>query len=273
MRRHIPLSLILVAGCDADPELRPRDEPMAAIRGAITSTNSAQAADIAVLWFGDEAGQCQGPQLSCGAGGGGSADAQSCVDACGTAPALCDAASQAAYGQCLEACGWEHVSLIQWYLCVDGAVGERVAVDGGLVDFTLELFEPPPAEALLSDQDGHRVAYGWIIATEPNAGAIHLTSRRDPPSAIIGGADEHVLVYAADPLPEASAWAQLFGGPLEPGYHLIEVHHRPCDEPVDPLTGETCLIGPSLYSLSHGDLATKVSVALAPFEAINWPST
>ncbi|MEZ4380345.1 MAG: hypothetical protein R3A79_03300 [Nannocystaceae bacterium] len=273
MRRHIHLSLILVAGCDADPELRPRGEPMAAIRGSITSTNAAPAADIGVLWFGDGAGQCRGPQRSCGAGGGGSADAQSCVDACGPAPALCDAASQAAYGECLEACGWEHVSLIQWNLCVDGAVGERVAVDGGPADFTLELFEPPPAEALLADQDGLRVAYGWIIAAEPDAGAIHLTSRRDPPSAIIGGADRHVLIFAADPLPAGSAWAQLFGGPLEPGYHLLEVHHQPCDEPVDPLTGEACLIGPSRYSPSRDDLATEVSVAIAPFAAIRWPST
>ncbi len=277
-RPALPLILLALSSYACSPQVDNNysGEPLASIRGAVSSNAAPTAADVAVLWFSNQGGECTGPITSCSGGGGGDVEAIECAEACGPMPDVCDAASHEVYGACVQACGWSHSFQISWDLCVDGASGERVSVEGEFpAAFTLDLFQPPPDDALLADADGLRLAYGWFIVADPDVETITLSLYDDaPPQAIIGGSGTHVLIYAADPITADSNWGQYFGSALEVGYHVVEVVPGvSCDEPpVDPEPGYTCFATPNTYALSAEDLATEISVELAAFETIAWPS-
>jgi len=271
------LSFLLAAttasACSPQVDTDYSGEPLATIRGALTSNGTATAADVAVLWFSNTNGECSGPLIGCSGGGGGDEGNLECVDACGPAPVECNAQAQAVYGECVEACGWEHFFEILWELCVDAASGERVSVQGDFpAAFTLDLYQPPPEEALLVDDDGLRMAYGWFIVADPEAETISLSIYdQAPPESIIGGSGTHALVYAADPIPADSIWGQFFGGSFEPGYHILDVIPGvSCDDLPDDQT-EPCIATADSYAVTADDLATEISVELASFVSIDWP--
>ncbi|MCA9715124.1 MAG: hypothetical protein KC468_10630, partial [Myxococcales bacterium] len=259
--------------CDPQVDDEYSGEPLATIRGAVQSDGMATAADVAVLWFSDKSGTCGGPEINCSGGGGGSVDAWECVQACGPEPDICNAEQQVPYGACVQACGWEWFFNIDWDLCVDGASGERVSVSGEFpAAFTLNLYQPPPADALLQDAGGLRIAYGWFIVADPEVETISLSLYDDaPPPAIIGGSGAHVLIYAADPIPADSDWGQYLGGAYDVGYHVVEVVPGVNCDDVEPIPGEGCFATDDAYKPSAGDLATEISVELTAFETIDWP--
>ncbi len=281
---HLPalaLALAAAATLACEPMVDPdySGDPLATIRGAVQAqaSASASAADVAVLWFTNENNQCQGPQGGCGQGGGGPAtdEAFACVDACGPEPAGCYAEGQEEYAACVQACGWDYFFAITWELCVSGGSGERVSVMGEFpAAFNLDLFQPPPESAILVDEDGLRVAYGWFIVADPEVETITLDLNADaPPSAIIGGTGEHVLLYAADPIPENSSWGRFFGGALTTGFHIAEATPGVNCDDIDSMPGDPpCVATSTTYALAPDDLATTISVTLAPFESIEWPS-
>ena len=57
------LAAALAAACS--PQIDPdySGEPLATIRGAVMSNQMATSADVAVLWFTNDEGQCGGPQF------------------------------------------------------------------------------------------------------------------------------------------------------------------------------------------------------------------
>lgn len=278
--QHTPALPLLFAAAFAaacSPQVDPdySGEPLATIRGAVMSEQTATAADVAVLWFISEGDECAGPMIGCEVGIGGNTDEASlqCIANCSTSQDECRADVQAIYGACVEACGWAHYFAILWDLCVRGGAGERVSVAGEFpAAFTLDLFQPPPDNALLFDESGLRVAYGWFIVADPEVETIEIDlTDNAPPSAIIGGTGSHVLIYAADPIPEDSAWGRYFGGSLELGYHILDViPGTTCDDSW-PEGGLACRETENTYTLSEDDLATEIGVTLAPFGSIEWP--
>ncbi len=272
----IVFALAPALACDAQVDNNYSGEPLALIRGSVSSANQASSADVAVLWFSTSSDTCSGPNVGCSGGGGGPADPMSlaCVEACGPEPDICNAQMQAPYQACLEQCGWWAGFSIDWSLCVDGASGERVSVTGEFpAAFTLTLYQPPPADALITDDDGLRVAYGWFIVADPNVETVTFAVNEPPPSGIIGGTGTHVLVYAADPIPADSNWGQFLGGAYEVGYHIVEVvPGLDCGE-VMPQPGDPpCISQSDAYKPTPDDLATELSVELTSFESLDWPS-
>ncbi len=271
------LALAPVLACDAQVDNNYSGEPLALIRGSVSSAGQTTGADVAVLWFSDSfETTCSGPSINCGGGGGGDTDPTTlaCVDACGAEPNICNAEEQLPYQACLEECGWWYGFSIDWSLCVGGASGERVSVTGDFPSaFTLTLYQPPPAEALISDAGGLRVAYGWFIVADPNVETVTFAMNEPPPSAIIGGTDTHVLIYAADPIPVDSDWGQFLGGSYDVGYHVLEVvPGLDCGE-VMPQPGDPpCISQADAYKPTPNDLGTELSVELTDFESIDWPS-
>ena len=278
--RHLPAHLGLAAAVAVacSPQVDPgySGEPLATIRGAVTAEASATAADVAVLWFSNESGLCEGPSFNCSAGIGGpeGIGAEECVDAnCGASPGECTPEAQDSYAACVAACGWVWSYSPAFELCVDSAAGERVSVSGEFpAAFTLDLYQPPPESALLVDADGLRVAYGWFIVAASDAETIALDLNEAPPSSIIGGTGSHVLIYAADPVPADSSWGRFLGGAYEPGFHILEV--IPAETTCKPLpwgNGTYCSTTSTRYAPSPDDLDTEIGVILTAFDKIPWP--
>ncbi len=273
----LAFALVAASALACSPMVDPdySGEPLATIRGAVQAQGEASAADVAVLWFTNGDNQCQGPEGGCGQGGGGLAteEALACVDACGPEPAGCQVEGQAEYSACVGACGWDYFYALYWDLCVNSGSGERVSVTGQFpAAFNLDLFQPPPESALLVDSEGIRVAYGWFIVADPEVETITLDLNTDtPPSSIIGGTGEHALIYAADPIPADSTWGAYLGGAYEVGYHIVEpIPGINCDD-WGPEDGKICVATSTTYAPAPDDLATTISVTLAPFESIEWP--
>jgi hypothetical protein len=107
------------------------------------------------------------------------------------------------------------------------AIVERVSVTGDYpANFTLELFEPPPIEALTD----------FTTRGEPNETRLGLAiiassyecwdfSPIDGARCIFGGAGRVALVWAEDDIVAGTRTANFLGATLEAGYHLLQ--YRP----------------------------------------------
>ncbi|MEZ4385474.1 MAG: hypothetical protein R3A79_29380 [Nannocystaceae bacterium] len=266
----------LAVACSPQVDPSYAGEPLATIRGAVTAQQSASSADVAVLWFTNESETCDGPSFTCDGGGGGPAEGEACVTAnCGPWPEACTPEEQEPFKACVEACGWIWSFSSQFDLCVDSAAGERVSVSGEFpAAFTLDLYQPPPESALLVDADGIRVAYGWFVVADSEAETISFDIEDPtPPSSILGGTADHALIYAADPVPADSGWGGLLGGAFEPGYHVVElIPEETICQPTPFGEGTYCYTSAARYVPTAADLDTELSVAVASFDAIPWPS-
>ena len=93
------------------------------------------------------------------------------------------------------------------------------AVGSFPASFTLSVHEPPP-ESGLNDfselgLDGTRVGIGIIVAARSEDYA-------DSEPTWLGVDEHHVIVYVESEMDEDGAWSKLFGGPLAPGYHVMD---------------------------------------------------
>ncbi len=102
---------------------------------------------------------------------------------------------------------------------------------------------------LQPNADEPRVALAGIVAADPNVDAPLTGNLNDfdgPPEGVVGWAPEHVVIYAADAIPQTSTWGQYLRGSYAPGYYVLRVSLTPeclaletdnntsiLDEPVD----------------------------------------
>ncbi len=265
--------------CDSQVGTDYPGEPLATVHGEVSARDggNGSAQNVAVLWLSSsEELECSGPALACGYHVSGDLDSDfECIMNC-TDPIDCAEDQLMAWSTCVKSCDGEAEVAVEtdWELCADTAIGEMVDVTGAFpAAFTLDLFQPPPAEAMLVGDDGIAVALGFFIAADPEAGPVGLqdTPDSDPPAGVMGGSEGHMLIYAADPVPAESPWGQMLGGSYQPGYHVLEV--------IDG--GKECGMagwgdGCSYYSdelvPAPNDLATPIELILGSFDQIDWPA-
>jgi hypothetical protein len=130
------------------------------------------------------------------------------------------------------------VVLVNW-----GELGAMFPPGGDMADvsgsfpakFTLALYEPP-SEAMLYNPANDialgtgappfdaaldsRIAMGRIIAVTKGADG------KPEPYHVIGGAEQHALVYVEHDMQSNSYGARLFHAPLSAGFHLIDIRAR-----------------------------------------------
>jgi hypothetical protein len=178
-----------------------------------------------------------------------------------------------------------------------GQVGAMFAPGGDTVDvtgdfpaeFTLSLFEPPPDDILynpandIAFDQGHmpfdakdesRIALGRIVAVAKD-------QHGEPdPSHVIGGAEQHALVYVEKDMKKDSYGALLFHSALKAGFHLLSLAQRSNEDNQPILDCEVAAksdeewIDCGLNSILHpADADERVTVRLVDSDAeLNFPS-
>ena len=201
-----------------------------------------------------------------------------CMNDCDDARDSCDEASIDALVACLADCGYEVEEVIvtpTWSLCASGAVGESVPVTGAFpAHFTLALFDPPPASALLqSSATAPRGALALIVAQPADAEQVDIVFDSHETWNLLGGAESQLLFYAADPIAADSDWGQLVGGPLDVGYHVLEMvpPQVVCTPVGDDTDDEVCVTGQFTLRPSADGLDTEIDLRLAPLHELELP--
>lgn len=222
----------VINACDAQVDPGYEGEPLATLKGRVSALSSAPLeAEVGVLWLADPEGSCSGPEQSCSYSSSGSYSPSvltECTDACGSMPECEELEGVEQWESCQHACGVdiEVSARLEYHACSAGGVGQTAPVVGDFpAQFSLDVLEPPPPEALLRSQTGERIALGWLVAIAPDSGSLTLSGLdREPPAWLLGGSETHVLVYAADPVLADSRWGTYLGGrEYGVGYHLIRV--------------------------------------------------
>ncbi|WP_433929431.1 hypothetical protein AB3662_37540 [Sorangium cellulosum] len=119
-------------------------------------------------------------------------------------------------------------AVLVWNTEKDGSGSENLPVRATAVgsfpaSFTLSIHEPPP-ESGLNDfselgLEGTRVGIGIIVAARSEDYA-------DSEASWLGVDEHHVIVYVESEMDEDGVWSKLFGGPLAPGYHVMDAVPR-----------------------------------------------
>ncbi|WP_437875611.1 hypothetical protein [Sorangium sp. So ce513] len=119
-------------------------------------------------------------------------------------------------------------AVLVWNTEKNGSDSENLPVRATAVgsfpaSFTLSIHEPPP-ESGLNDfsalgLEATRVGIGIIVAARSDDYA-------DSEASWLGVDERHVIVYVESEMEEDGAWANLFGGPLAPGYHVMDAIPR-----------------------------------------------
>jgi hypothetical protein len=249
--------LLLGLGCDGQADPSYRGEPLVSVSGQVEAPLSLGPVEVGVLWLiaaGDFDVVCTGEATTA------SGEPSACAAACGEVTC----AGLEAWGDCAEACA-DVTSVI-----VEAKTSASPFIRGGVAQtapavgefparFSLDILEPPPDEVLIGSTTGERLAIGEFVALDPagDPWRIDFTEPEYPPW-LLGGSETHLLVYAPEPIPETSLWANVIGSPLSEGYHLLEV--SPGDEEGD---GAPVLV--------PGDDLDDVRLLIAPPDTIAWP--
>lgn len=101
----------------------------------------------------------------------------------------------------------------------DLTAADSVEVEGSFpAQFTLSIYEPP-ADALLNNWFGVKVGVAFIVAGTQGADYSDESG-----AGILGLEDDHLLVYAPEPIPANSDAAVLLRGAPAAGFHVYGVH-------------------------------------------------
>ncbi|WP_437632007.1 hypothetical protein [Sorangium sp. So ce854] len=96
----------------------------------------------------------------------------------------------------------------------------RTTVTGSFpAAFTLSIHEPPPAESL------NDLTEVGLVDTRVGIATIEAALSEDSAGEGSGlGVDErHVIVYVESEMDDDGFWSNFFGGPLAPGFHVMDV--------------------------------------------------
>lgn len=251
----------LAWGCDgqADPDYR--GEPLMRVSGRVEAGLSVGDVEVGVLWLlaaGDFALECTGEANADG-------EPSACAIACGEV--TCE--TQAAWEDCVNSC--PDVTFVMSHVTtttnpfITGAAGQTTPAVGEFpAQFSLDILEPPPDEALIASSSGEHLAIGLLVALDP-AGApfrFALTEPRVYPDWLLGGSETHLVAYTPDGVPEGSLFTLATGLELEPGFSLVEdIGAEDDDSEEEP---------PPPRVVPDGD-ASQVSLRIAPPDTLSWP--
>jgi hypothetical protein len=256
------VSLAFGLGCDGQAEPSYRGEPLVSVSGQVDAALTTGDVGVGILWLTASSDF----DLVCTGTSQPSSEASACVAACGEV--TCEGLE--AWGDCAESCPEVTEVLLDVRTSsmpfVTGAVGQTTAAVGEFpAQFSLDILEPPPADALIGSATGQRLALGFFVAIDP-AGEpwrIDLTDGSGYPEWLMGASESHYLMYTPESLPDSSIWSAAFGGlTLGPGYHLMEVLPDPGEKEENP--------GPPAREVPEGD-ASQVLLRIAPPDTIAWP--
>ncbi len=256
------LSLAFGLGCDGQAEPSYRGEPLVSVSGQVDAALTMNDVEVGILWLtasSDFDLVCTGTSVP-------SSAVSACVAACGEVS--CEGLE--AWGDCAESCPEVTEVLLDVRTpspFVTGAVGQTTPAVGEFpAQFSLDILEPPPAEALLGSVTGERLALGFFVVIDP-AGApwrIDVSENSGYPEWLLGGSESHYLMYTPDSVPDSSIWSFAFGGlTLGAGYHLMEVLPEPEEEDEEEESG------PPAREAPEGD-ASQVLLRIAPPDTIAW---
>jgi hypothetical protein len=253
--------LALGLGCDGQAEPSYRGEPLVSVSGQVDAALTMSDVEVGILWLTASSDF----DLVCTGTSEPSSEVSTCVAACGEV--TCEGLET--WGDCAESCPEVTEVLLDVRPSslpfVTGAVGQTTPAVGAFpAQFSLDILEPPPADALIGSVTGERLALGFFVAIDP-AGEpwrIDVTDGSGYPEWLLGGSESHYLMYTPDSVPDSSIWSSAFGGlTLGPGYHLMEVLPEPAEEEPDP--------GPPAREVPEGD-ASQVLLRIAPPDTIAW---
>jgi hypothetical protein len=121
----------------------------------------------------------------------------------------------------------------------DRLVGEKVTAEGDFpARFTLDLYAPPPTEALNDYTHGgaypekSRVGVAYIVVYP-------VSETIDIEQAPIGGVEDYLLVYIETKVQPGTFSEVLLHGQLEAGYHLMQVKRL---TPQEQAAADACLV-------------------------------
>jgi hypothetical protein len=249
-------------GCDGQAEPSYRGEPLVRVGGQVDAALTVGDVEVGILWLTattDFDLVCTGSSVP-------TRDESACVAACGEI--TCQTLET--WGDCAQACPDVTEVLVDVrppsLPFLTGAVGQTTAAIGEFpAQFSLDILEPPPAEALLGSVTGEFLAFGMFVGLDP-AGApwrIDSIEEQGYPDWLLGGSESHYLLYAPDAITDRSIWSFAFAGlTLTPGYHLMEPVPEPEEEEEDP--------GPAAREVPAGD-ASQVLLRIGPPDTIAWP--
>jgi len=246
-------------GCESQADPGYRGEPLLSVTGHVEAALHAGPVDVGLLWVtlsGVFDQVCTGEVETV------SGEPSACVAACGEV--RCD--NLLSWSQCAESCSdvtnvySESRSPADTF--ITGGIGQTTPAVGEFPSqFSLDILEPPPPEALLRDTSGQKVAVGLFVALDP-AGAPWRFDLDQPqqPSWLLGGSMSHLVVFSPEPIAEGSVWAGTLGFAPGAGYQLVELSQVPCkDSDADCRDGQDLLGVP----VPPGD-ASQVSLVLGP---------
>lgn len=256
------LALGVGFGCDGQADPGYEGEALVSVSGKVEAALSVGDAEVGVLWLT----AASDFDIVCTAETIPSREESACVAACGEV--TCE--NLDSWGDCAESCPEvTSVSLVARTPSdpfVTGAVAQTTPVIGEFpAQFSLDILEPPPAEALIDSVTGEQLALGMFVGLDP-AGApfrIDLSQGISYPDWLLGGSESHLLVYTPGGVPEGSAWSRAAYLTLGPGYHLMEMPPPPQEEGEEEE-------GPPVREVPGGD-ASQVLLRIAPPEDIAWP--
>jgi hypothetical protein len=257
------LCLGLGPGCDGQADPRYEGEPLVSVSGQVDAALTVGDAEVGVLWLTSSSVfdiVCTGQSTP-------SSAESACVAACGEV--TCEGLES--WNDCVSSCPDVTEVIINTQTptvpFLSGAVGQTTPAIGEFpAQFSLEILQPPPAEALIGSATGERLAIGLFIGLDP-AGApfrIDLTEGTNYPDWVLGGSESHLLLYAPDGITESSIWFPLLALTLTPGYHLMQLL-----PPVEDDDGEE-ENGGALREVPDGD-ASQVLLRIGPPDTIAWP--
>jgi hypothetical protein len=249
----------LGAGCESQADAGYRGEPLLSVTGHVEAALSAGPVDVGFLWL-----TMSGPfDLICtGEAETESGEPSACAAGCGEV--TCD--NLESWADCAESCSdvaAVHVDAVPPSdSFLTGGIGQTTPAVGEFpAQFSLDILEPPPPEALMRDASGQELGIGLVVALDPSGAPWRFElGQLEQPSWLLGGSMSHLVVFAPEAISEDSPWSRALGFTPGAGYQLVELSHGPCDDPeADCKDGEDRLGLP----VPPGD-ASQVSLTLGP---------
>jgi hypothetical protein len=258
------IGLGLGAGCDSQADPSYRGEPLMSITGNVEAALSVGEVEVGILWLTTSedfdlicTGEFETP----------SGEPSECTAACGEP--TCD--NLDVWGECMIACAdvtfvnvEERTPSARF---ITGGIGQTTAAQGEFpAQFSLDVLEPPPPEALLRDKAGQKLAIGLFVALDPSGAPWRFDlSQPGFPDWLLGGSDSHLLLFAPEALTPDGVWSAALGFPMGAGYQLMKLEPAACEPEEDDCSDDAYVL-----PVAAGD-ASSVSLRIAPPDTIAFP--
>lgn len=252
-------------GCDSQADPSYRGEPLMSIAGTVEAALNVGEVEVGILWLTTSVDFdliCKGDFETA------SGEPSECTNACGTPTCI----NLESWNECIQGCAdvtfWNVEVRTPENLFVTGGIGQTTAAQGEFpAQFSLDVLEPPPPEALIRNEEGEEVAIGLFVALDPSGAPWHF-DRSQPgfPDWLLGGSESHVLLFAPNGLSPDSTWSLSLGFAIDAGYQLMKLEPVACEPDESDCSDD----GSDLNPVPDGE-ASSVSLRIAAPETIAFP--